>query len=96
MSLDNFRTALTHGPFLHYLRNSLLVSVSTVLIALVVALGASIALARFRFIGRAGVPRSGWCWSRWCRRSAMVIPLYLMLRSVGAIDFVPGLDASPT
>ncbi|MEV4265612.1 carbohydrate ABC transporter permease [Kribbella sp. NPDC049584] len=90
LSLDNFRTALTHGPFLHYVRNSLLVSVSTVLIALVVALGASIALARFRFIGRRAF-LVGLVLVQMVPGSAMVIPLYLMLRSVGAIDFVPGL-----
>ena len=90
ISLENFRTALTHGSFLHYVRNSLLVSVSTVLIALVVALGASIALARFRFLGRRAF-LIGLVLVQMVPGSAMVIPLYLMLRSVGAIDFVPGL-----
>ena len=51
-TLDNFRTALERPFFLTYLRNSLLVTLAAVGLAMVVALLASLAVARLRFRGR--------------------------------------------
>ncbi|MFD6698627.1 MULTISPECIES: carbohydrate ABC transporter permease [unclassified Microbacterium] len=90
ISLDNFTIALGGGEFWIYLRNSLIVSLSTVVLSMIVAVGAAVATARFSFAGRKvllvvliGV--------QMIPGSAMIIPLYLMLRQVGALDFFPGL-----
>lgn len=90
ISVENFQRALSQPQFWVFARNSITVSLSTVILSLLIALGASIAVARFNFIGRKAflvvlvliqmIPGS-----------AMVIPIYLMLRSVNALDFIPGL-----
>jgi N,N'-diacetylchitobiose transport system permease protein len=90
ISVENFQRALSQPQFWVFARNSITVSLSTVILSLLIALGASIAVARFNFIGRKAflvvlvliqmIPGS-----------AMVIPIYLMLRSVNALDFNPGL-----
>jgi N,N'-diacetylchitobiose transport system permease protein len=90
ISIENFQRALHQQQFWLFARNSITVALSTVILSLLIALSASIAVARFRFIGRKAflvvlvliqmIPGS-----------AMVIPIYLMLRSVNALDFIPGL-----
>jgi hypothetical protein len=90
ISVENFQRALSQPQFWVFARNSITVALSTVILSLLIALGASIAVARFNFIGRKAflvvlvliqmIPGS-----------AMVIPIYLMLRSVNALDFIPGL-----
>lgn len=90
ISVENFQRALNQPQFWVFARNSITVALSTVILSLLIALGASIAVARFNFIGRKAflvvlvliqmIPGS-----------AMVIPIYLMLRSVNALDFIPGL-----
>ena len=90
ISVENFQRALSQPQFWVFARNSITVSLSTVILSLLIALGASIAVARFNFIGRKAflvvlvliqmIPGS-----------AMVIPIYLLLRSVNALDFIPGL-----
>jgi N,N'-diacetylchitobiose transport system permease protein len=90
LDVENFRRALDRPEFWTFARNSLVVTLSTVVLSMLVALGASIAVARFRFTGRRAflvvlvlvqmIPGS-----------AMIIPIYLMLRSVGALDHLPGL-----
>lgn len=52
ITLDNFKTAVTTPLFLTYLRNSLIVTLSAVLLALVVALLAAVAAARLNWRGR--------------------------------------------
>jgi N,N'-diacetylchitobiose transport system permease protein len=51
-TLDNFTTAVTRPYFPDNLRNSLVISISTVVLALVVGLLAAKAVARTRFRGR--------------------------------------------
>jgi hypothetical protein len=90
ISVENFQRALSQPQFWVFARNSITVALSAVILSLLIALGASIAVARFNFIGRKAflvvlvliqmIPGS-----------AMVIPIYLMLRSVNALDFIPGL-----
>jgi hypothetical protein len=90
ISVENFQRALSQPQFWVFARNSITVALSAVILSLLIALGASIAVARFNFIGRKAflvvlvliqmIPGS-----------AMVIPIYLMLRSVNALDFNPGL-----
>lgn len=51
-TFDAYGELLARTPFLTYLRNSLLVAVIAVPLALVCASGAAIALSRFTFVGR--------------------------------------------
>lgn len=51
-NLDNYREVFTRGAFLTSLRNSLIVTLSVVALALVLACLAAIAVARMRFRGR--------------------------------------------
>jgi N,N'-diacetylchitobiose transport system permease protein len=51
-TLDNYRAVFDREFFFDALRNSLIVTLLTVLIALTVAFFAAVAIARFRFIGR--------------------------------------------
>lgn len=90
ISVDNFARALDSSNFWVFFRNSLVVSLATVLLSMIVALGASFASARFSFIGRK-VLLVVLVLVQMIPGSAMVIPLYLMLRQVGALDVLPGL-----
>lgn len=51
-TLDNYKTILFEKPFFTWLKNSALLSLSTVVFALCVAVPASYAFSRFRFRGR--------------------------------------------
>ena len=54
-TLENYRVILFERPFLIWLKNSVLLSASTVIFALCVAVPAAYAFSRFRFSGRKGV-----------------------------------------
>ncbi|UCR89740.1 carbohydrate ABC transporter permease [Mycetocola spongiae] len=90
ISLDNYSRAFDHADFWVFARNSLIVSLVTVLLSMVVSLGAAVAAVRFRFLGRR-VLLVVLILVQMIPSSAMVIPLYLMLRSLGALDYLPGL-----
>jgi N,N'-diacetylchitobiose transport system permease protein len=90
MSLTNFHRALDGTGFWTFLRNSLTVTLSSVVLSLAISLFAAIAIARFRFAGRKAV-LTILVLVQMVPAAAMVIPVYLMLRSIGALDFVPGL-----
>jgi N,N'-diacetylchitobiose transport system permease protein len=90
MSLENFRRALDKPDFWIFVRNSLTVTLSSVILSLVISLFAAIAIARFRFAGRK-VLLAILVLVQMVPAAAMVIPVYLMLRSINALDFVPGL-----
>ena len=90
ISVENFQRALSQPQFWVFARNSITVSLSTVILSLLIALGASIAVARFNFIGRKAF-LVVLALIQMIPGSAMVIPIYLMLRSVNALDFIPGL-----
>ncbi len=52
LTLHNYRTVLFDKPFLLWLKNSTILSVSTVVLTLAVAVPAAYAFSRFRFRGR--------------------------------------------
>lgn len=92
-TLENFRTAMGKAGFWTFLRNSLVVSGSVTVLAVLVALLAATAVARFRFRGRRAyllvilivqmVPIE-----------ALVIPMYLTLRDADLLNIVPVLIAT--
>lgn len=90
ISLENFGRALGAPEFAVYLRNSLTVSLATVVLSMLVAVGAAFATVRFTFVGRKAL-LVVLVLVQMVPSSAMVIPLYLMLRQIGALDMVPGL-----
>jgi N,N'-diacetylchitobiose transport system permease protein len=93
VTLEHFRYAFRTAGFWTFLRNSLIVSLSTTLLSVIVALLAATALARFRFRGRRTylimilvvqmVPLE-----------ALVIPMYLVLRDADALNVLPVLIAT--
>lgn len=92
-TLENFRTAENAPGFWTFLRNSLVVSASVTVLAVLVALLAATAVARFRFRGRRTyllmilvvqmVPLE-----------ALVIPMYLTLRDADLLNVLPVLVAT--
>ena len=57
-TLENYRTILIDEPFLFWLKNSLLLSVGTILVAMTCAIPAAYAASRWRFKGRKTLLRS--------------------------------------
>jgi N,N'-diacetylchitobiose transport system permease protein len=93
LTLEHFRTAFAAPNFWTFLRNSLIVALSTTILSVLVALLAATALARFRFRGRRTylivilvvqmVPLE-----------ALVIPMYLVLRDTDLLNVLPLLVAT--
>lgn len=87
---SNFVRAVSSPHFLDALGNSVLVAFGTMVVALVLALLAAVAIARFRFYGRKAfvfvilvvqmVPLS-----------ALIIPIYLLLNSIDAVNTLGGV-----
>lgn len=90
LSLDNFARALDKPHFWVFVRNSLTVTLSSVVLSLIISLFAAVAIARFRFAGRKAL-LAILVLVQMIPAAAMVIPVYLMLRSINGLDFIPGL-----
>jgi len=92
ITLDNFKTAIAVPFFWNDVVNSLVVVLTVVAISIVLAFLAAVAVARFGFRGRTAfivmviavqmVPLN-----------ALVIPIYLLLDSVGQVDSLLGVIA---
>lgn len=89
-SLGNFTDAVHKPLFGTYLRNSLIVTGSVVLLSLAVAFLAATALTRFRFLGRRGF-LVGVLMVQMVPQPALLIPLFLSLRSVHLLNTLIGL-----
>jgi len=91
-TLQNFRDAIARPFFLEDVRNSVIIVAVMLALALALAFLAAVGTARFGFKGRTAflvmiiavqmVPLN-----------ALIIPLYLMLDSVGQVDALPGVIA---
>ena len=90
IDLSNLRQVLGDGTFWQALRSSLLVTVAVVVAGTVVALSAAVALARFRFRGRAGFVLA-LIIVQMIPGEALFIPYYLMLRNLGLLGHLTGL-----
>jgi N,N'-diacetylchitobiose transport system permease protein len=89
-TLANYRDAFSRDLFWSSVRNSLIVVGAVVLVSVVLAFLAALALAKFRFHGRRafivivfGV--------QMVPLAALIIPLYIMLSSVGQVDKLSGV-----
>jgi N,N'-diacetylchitobiose transport system permease protein len=89
-TLDNFRDALSRPYFWSSVANSIVITLTTVAISLVVAFAAALAVARLRFHGRAAYVVLV-IFVQTIPLTAMVIPLYLLLNSVGQTDKLTGV-----
>lgn len=91
-TLANFASAL-HAPlFLAVLRNSLIITVSSVLAALVVGFLGALAVARFRFYGRKALIMVVLL-VQMVPFVALLVPLFLMLNGAELTNTLPGVIA---
>jgi N,N'-diacetylchitobiose transport system permease protein len=89
-TIDNFVTAVTRPHFLDFLRNSVVISLTTVLLSLVVGLLAAMAVARSRFRGRRGFLLLVIV-AQMAPFEALLIPMYLVLRQANLLNQIPAL-----
>jgi len=89
-TLDNYRKVFHQGAFLDAMRNSLAVTLMTVVAALFLALLAAVALARFRFRGRGSFIVAVLV-IQMVPLSALIIPLFKVMDSWQLINSVFGL-----
>ncbi|MCE7983667.1 MAG: carbohydrate ABC transporter permease [Caldilinea sp. CFX5] len=89
-TLQNFRDVVTQFQIPIYLRNTLIVALSTTAIVVVVAVLAAYALTRLRFPGRAVLAR-GVLFVYLIPGSLLLIPMYLTIVRLGLKDTYPGL-----
>lgn len=89
-TLSNFQAVITEFQIPIYLRNTLIVALSTTLIVVVVSVLAAYALTRLRFPGRAVLAR-GVLFVYLVPGSLLLIPMYLTIVRLGLKDTYPGL-----
>ncbi|WP_093607747.1 carbohydrate ABC transporter permease [Streptomyces indicus] len=85
LTLEHFRTAVAADGFATFWRNSLLVTATAVLLALVIALGSAFAVARLRFRGKRGFVLMVFI-AQMAPWEAMLIPVYIIARDTGLLD----------
>ncbi|CAL9536723.1 Diacetylchitobiose uptake system permease protein DasC [Streptomyces sp. enrichment culture] len=91
-TLDNFTKSTGVEFFWTYVQNSLLVTVGAVLLALLVALAASFAIARMRFAGRKGLVL-GVMMAQMAPWEVMVIAMYMIARDAEMLNSLGLLTA---
>ncbi|WP_078968185.1 MULTISPECIES: carbohydrate ABC transporter permease [unclassified Streptomyces] len=89
-TLENYTTATGVDLFWTYVRNSLTVTVGAVLLALLVALAASFAIARLRFKGRKGIVLIVMM-AQMAPWEVMVIAMYMISRENDLLNSIPML-----
>jgi ABC-type glycerol-3-phosphate transport system permease component len=89
-NLDHYRKLFAQTPFVQYLVNSTVVSVSTTATSLVFACLAGYALARLRFPGRSLIAR-GLIFSYLVPPALLFIPLFAVMSTLNLIDTRHGL-----
>jgi N,N'-diacetylchitobiose transport system permease protein len=90
LTLDNFAFVLGDGHFGTYLRNSLVVAAGTVVVSSLLALLAAVAVSRFKFRFRTAVLVMVLV-VQMVPMEALVIPLFLQVRSLGLLNTLLGL-----
>nr|WP_240666057.1 carbohydrate ABC transporter permease [Agromyces sp. LHK192] len=89
-SLENFSYVLNEGGFDVFLRNSAIVAIVTVLASALLALLASVAVARFRFKFRTAMLMMILI-VQMVPLEALVIPLFVQVRDLGMLNTLLGL-----
>ncbi|MFD8143632.1 carbohydrate ABC transporter permease [Streptomyces sp. NPDC059708] len=91
-TLDNFTKATGVENFWNYVTNSLVVTIGAVLLALLVALAASFAIARMKFKGRKGLVL-GVMMAQMAPWEVMVIAMYMIVRDAEMLNSIGVLTA---
>jgi N,N'-diacetylchitobiose transport system permease protein len=89
-TFDHFRKAVGADGFALFWRNSILVTLSAVLLALLVALGAAYAVARMRWRGRRQFMLAVFI-AQMAPWESLIIPIYIISRDTGMLDRLPTL-----
>lgn len=89
-TLDHFRTAVGADGFGLFWRNSVLVTLSAVLLALVIALGAAYAVARMKWRGRRQFMLMVFI-AQMAPWESLIIPVYIISRDTDMLDRLPTL-----
>ena len=89
-TLDHFRTAVGAAGFGLFWRNSILVTLSAVLLALLIALGAAYAVARMRWKGRRQFMLMVFI-AQMAPWESLIIPVYIISRDTDMLDRLPTL-----
>jgi multiple sugar transport system permease protein len=89
-TLENYRDVFLYGPFPKYFSNSLIVAVGTTAIALLVGSLAAYAFARFDFRG-SHVIQMAVLIPQIIPPITIIIPLFVLFRSIEMIDRLPAL-----
>lgn len=89
-TFEHFRTAIDADGFGLFWRNSILVTVSAVLLALLVALGAAFAVARLRWGGRRQFMLMIFI-AQMAPWESLIIPIYIISRDTDMLDRLPTL-----
>ncbi|MBI2159094.1 MAG: carbohydrate ABC transporter permease [Candidatus Rokubacteria bacterium] len=90
---DNFRHLLAQTDFVAWFKNSVLVAVSSTLVATAIGTIGAYSLARLRFLGRAFMS-SAVLITYLVPPSILFIPLYAQIRNLGLADSLAGLIAA--
>ncbi len=89
-SLDSYRNILFEKPFLLWLRNSLIVSLSVTLIGVALAATSGYAFSRYRFPGhRVGL--TSFLLTQMFPATMLLLPLYLLLQKLHLLNSLVGL-----
>ncbi|MFD3925223.1 carbohydrate ABC transporter permease [Streptomyces sp. NPDC058614] len=89
-TLGHFRTAVGADGFGLFWRNSILVTLSAVLLALLIALGAAYAVARMRWKGRRQFMLMVFI-AQMAPWESLIIPVYIISRDTDMLDRLPTL-----
>ncbi|SDO82294.1 N,N'-diacetylchitobiose transport system permease protein [Streptomyces sp. cf386] len=89
-TLEHFRTAVGADGFGLFWRNSILVTLSAVLLALVIALGAAYAVARLKWKGRRQFMLMVFI-AQMAPWESLIIPVYIISRDTDMLDRLPTL-----
>ncbi|MET8483096.1 carbohydrate ABC transporter permease [Streptomyces tendae] len=89
-TFEHFRVVVGADGFALFWRNSLLVTLSAVLLALLVALGAAYAVARMRWRGRRQFMLAVFI-AQMAPWESLIIPIYIISRDTGMLDRLPTL-----
>jgi len=89
-TLENYRFVLNDRPLMSYLRNSIIITVFSVILTLTIGLLAAYSLARFQIRGKEKI--SFWIIStRMLPPVAVILPIYLIMSRLNLMDTHVGL-----
>lgn len=89
ITFEGYQRALTMIPFVRYLTNSLVISLSTTVISAVLAAAAAYVLARYRFPG-ATVILALFLFTQLIPPITRVFPVYFLIKNLDLINTFPG------